>query len=216
VKLPAWGWISLVGSMGGVVGCVLQGPVAGVLACGYATLATQALFRRSTNRSATRLHTEALDAVACLAADLRAGLPPVVAMSATLERLGTASVASSMPKAGVSRARDSVLNRLWVGWRLAESTGAPLADILDLAVEDLRAEQRHRAQSMAQLAGTRATAMILAALPLVGIGLGYAIGGDPMRILLHTPVGALCSCGALLLQVVGLVWTNRLVRHVST
>ncbi|MER6596151.1 hypothetical protein ABT214_30735, partial [Micromonospora purpureochromogenes] len=61
-----------------------------------------------------------------------------------------------------------------------------------------------------QAAGARATALLLAALPLGGIGLGYSIGADPVAVLLHTPVGAVSALTAMGLQIGGLLWAERL------
>jgi tight adherence protein B len=38
------------------------------------------------------------------------------------------------------------------------------------------------------------------------------MGADPVDQLLHTPVGAGCGLGAVVLQCAGLAWTARLVR----
>ncbi|MFD0824011.1 hypothetical protein ACFQ0D_38100, partial [Micromonospora zhanjiangensis] len=51
---------------------------------------------------------------------------------------------------------------------------------------------------------------LLAVLPSGGVALGYVIGADPVQVLLHTPVGAGCALGAVVLQVAGLAWTARL------
>ena len=53
--------------------------------------------------------------------------------------------------------------------------------------------------------------MLLAALPLGGIALGYGIGADPLQVLLHTTLGAACAIGAVILQCAGLLWCDRLV-----
>jgi len=57
-----------------------------------------------------------------------------------------------------------------------------------------------------------ATAALLGVLPAAGIGLGYLMGSDPLRVLLHTPVGAGCALGAVAFQLAGLAWTDRLSR----
>jgi tight adherence protein B len=75
---------------------------------------------------------------------------------------------------------------------------------------DARAGDRARASAAAQAAGARATALLLAALPAGGIALGYGIGVDPLRVLLHTPLGAGCAAGTVLLQSAGLAWAARL------
>ena len=81
----------------------------------------------------------------------------------------------------------------------------------------LRSLDRTRAAAEAQAAGARVSALMLAALPVAGVGLGFAVGIDPFAVLLHTPLGAACLGGAVLLQVAGLAWAARLTRlEVST
>jgi tight adherence protein B len=72
--------------------------------------------------------------------------------------------------------------------------------------------ERVRLAAAAHAAGTRATAGLLAVLPVAGIGVGYGMGADPLAVLLGTPLGAGCALAALLFQVAGLVWTDRLSR----
>ncbi|BCJ52846.1 hypothetical protein Asp14428_43210 [Actinoplanes sp. NBRC 14428] len=95
--------------------------------------------------------------------------------------------------------------------RLAERTGAPMADLIERIETDARAADRAVAAAAAQVAGAQATALLLAALPAGGIALGYGMGADPLRILLRTPLGGACAVGAVLLQVAGLLWAERLV-----
>jgi hypothetical protein len=95
-------------------------------------------------------------------------------------------------------------------WRLAERTGAPIADLVERVEADARAMDRASAAAAAQAAGARATAWLLAGLPVGGIVLGYSIGADPLAVLLHTPIGAACAVGAIVLQVAGLAWADRI------
>jgi tight adherence protein B len=95
---------------------------------------------------------------------------------------------------------------------LAEATGAPLADLVERIESDARAVDRATTAAAAQAAGAQATAWLLAALPLGGIALGYGIGVDPLHVLLRTPVGAACATAAVLLQLGGLAWADRLAR----
>jgi tight adherence protein B len=44
------------------------------------------------------------------------------------------------------------------------------------------------------------------------VAVGYGIGADPLRMLLHTPVGAACVGLACAFQLAGLLWTERLSR----
>ncbi|PWR15185.1 hypothetical protein DKT69_12325 [Micromonospora sicca] len=115
---------------------------------------------------------------------------------------------ASVPDRPDGPARVAELARAAV--RLADRTGAPLAELLERIEADARAADRGLAAAAAQAAGARATAWLLAALPLGGIGLGYAIGVDPVAVLLHTPVGGASAVAAVGLQVGGLLWAERL------
>ncbi|WP_412540873.1 hypothetical protein R8Z50_34675 [Longispora sp. K20-0274] len=214
-------------------GALLAGPVAALLVGGYTAVALRALLGRAVGRAEARRREGALDAVVGLAADLRAGLPMARAAETAGGRLalpgsgsGTrlalpGSGARALPVSGWGADRSPASGsgtadgRVLAACRLAERTGAPLADILDLVVLDLREEHSRQAQTAAQLAGARATMGILTALPAMGLALGYTIGGDPLAVLLHTPFGAVCAVLALLLQLLGLAWADRLVRRAS-
>nr|WP_308129338.1 hypothetical protein [Actinoplanes polyasparticus] len=177
-----------------VLGLLLGGPVAAVIAGAYAGLGGRALVRRANRRRAAIARSAALDALAALAADLRAGLPPTEARSDSGDRL--------------RRLTKSV-------WRLAERTGAPAADLVERIEADARAADRAAASAAAQAAGAQATSMLLAALPLAGLGLGVAMGADPFHVLLRTPPGATCGVAAVVLQTAGLLWSERLVGGVT-
>jgi tight adherence protein B len=100
-------------------------------------------------------------------------------------------------------------------WRLAERTGAPAADLVERIEADARAADRAAASASAQAAGAQATALLLAGLPAAGIGLGVMMGANPVEVLLHTPLGAACALGALMLQGAGLLWADRLTAEVG-
>ncbi|MDG9672612.1 hypothetical protein [Micromonospora sp. DH14] len=187
--------LPLVGLFGGAVGALVGGPVAAVAMAGYGTLAVRAALRWRLNRSAERTRRRGLDQLCGLAADLRAGLPVARALDvATVERDGAGRL-RRLTSAAV---------------RLADRTGAPLAELVERIEADARATDRGLAAAAAQAAGARATAWLLAALPIGGIGLGYGIGVDPMAVLLHSTVGGACAVVAVALQAVGLLWAERL------
>jgi tight adherence protein B len=195
---PRWpaallGGRALVGyiAIGAAGAVVLAGPVAALAVGGYGALAIRALGRRRAAHAAARQRARTVDALCALAADLRAGLPPAATTPAALDDPRVAELAGA-------------------AWTLAEQTGAPLADLVERIEADLRAADRARSSGAAQAAGARATAWLLAGLPVGGIALGYGIGVDPLAVLLHTPVGAACAVGAIVLQVGGLTWADRL------
>ncbi len=102
------------------------------------------------------------------------------------------------------------LGWLAIAWQVAEGSGAGLAVAVTRIADVARAEGEHRRDVRAQLAGPRATAALLAVLPLVGILLGVALGADPLAILLGTPGGLACLVVGLGLEMAGLRWTSRL------
>ncbi|PTA48328.1 hypothetical protein C8054_00740 [Micromonospora sp. RP3T] len=175
--------------LGGGVGALLGGPVAALALAVYGTLAARAAVRRRARQAAQSEHRRDLDRLGAVAADLRAGLPTGHLLDSGAGRI------ARLTRAAV---------------RLADRTGAPLADLLERIEADARAADRGLAAAAAQAAGARATAWLLAALPLGGIGLGYAIGVDPVAVLLHTPVGGGSAVAAVALQMGGLLWAERL------
>lgn len=176
-----------------VIALLLGGWVAATVAAAYAGLVSRGVVRRTRRRRVAAVRSRSLDDLCALAADLRAGLPP------------------SAAGRGAGPGDPRIAELTAAVWRLAERTGAPAADLMERIEADARAADRARATAAAQAAGAQATAMLLAALPAGGIALGYSIGVDPLRIMLHTGLGAACAVGAVLLQCAGLLWADRLV-----
>ncbi|MFJ6073727.1 type II secretion system F family protein [Streptomyces sp. NPDC093065] len=97
-------------------------------------------------------------------------------------------------------------------WRVAVDQGAGLAAGLDRLEGALRAERDQRCDLRAQLAGARATAVMLAGLPVLGLLLGVALGADPLHVLLHTGAGLGCLLAGGVLEGLGVWWVTRIVR----
>lgn len=113
----------------------------------------------------------------------------------------------------VEELRSRVLMQVGAAWRVSAETGAPFADVLDRVEESVQADREHRRRVAAGLAGPRATAALLAALPVLGIGLGIGMGADPVRVLTTTGAGQLALLTGAVLDCVGLWWTGRIVRR---
>lgn len=103
------------------------------------------------------------------------------------------------------------LGQLAASWQLTHSSGAGLSDVVDTLGAGLRAQDRLRRETEAALAGPRATAWLLAGLPVGGIVLGAALGAHPAQVLLTHPVGRVCLCCGLALDLAGVLWVRRLV-----
>jgi tight adherence protein B len=181
-----------VGGGAGLLTGAAIAPVAGLVVGVYLGLGVRAGLRREAARERAKAQARTLDGLCGLAGDLRAGLPPT----------------TLLPPSTVSG--DRIARLASAAWRLAEQTGAPLADLVERIEADARAADRSRAAAAAQAAGARATAWLLTGLPFGGVALGYGIGADPGHVLLHTTVGAACAVTALALQLAGLAWADRL------
>jgi len=108
-----------------------------------------------------------------------------------------------------------VLRALSALWQVAEGSGAGLAAAADrLATAEANAEEVRR-ELMAQLAGPRATARVLAGLPAVGLMLGTSLGASPVDWLIGTPWGLAILAAGLVLEALGLFWTSRLTHAVE-
>jgi tight adherence protein B len=183
---------------------LFAGGTGGLIAGVYTATAVAVVANRYLERNRVAVFERGLDAIARLAAELRAGADPEIAIDRALP---------VVREAGADPAR--LATRVTAAATVAEQTGAPLSDLLDRLEADATAAARVRAAASAHAAGARATAWLLAALPLAGVALGFAIGTDPLRVLLHTPVGAASALLAVGLQVAGLVWIRRLGRQIG-
>jgi tight adherence protein B len=170
-----------------------------------------------------RRRRRAIAAAAALAAELKAGQPIRAAVGSTLGDLAPHACAAARwggdVAAALHRDADQLHLPLWRSvaalWRVAESSGAGLAVALDRLVVTARAAEEVRVQLEAHLAAPRATARLLAMLPLIGILLGLSLGGDPLGWLLTDSTGRLFALGGIVLTVLGLLWVHRIARHVE-
>ncbi|MGO1316850.1 MAG: type II secretion system F family protein [Cellulomonadaceae bacterium] len=97
------------------------------------------------------------------------------------------------------------------GCHVAAQVGAPLAPVLDTVARSLVAAQGAADERAAALAGPRTTARLLSWLPVAGLGLGFALGADPVGVLLGGDLGSLLLLGGVGLTAVGRRWTVSLV-----
>ena len=98
-------------------------------------------------------------------------------------------------------------------WSLAERHGVPLVGVLVGVHDDIRWRVRFGAGVRAQLAGPRATAGVLTALPGVGVALGQLLGADPIAVLRGGPLGQTLLVVGLALIAAGRAWTEQILRR---
>lgn len=101
-------------------------------------------------------------------------------------------------------------------WRTAEHHGVPLAPLLGEARKRLDARTRHRAATNASLQGPQATAVVLTLLPLAGIGMGGAMGADPVGLLFGGGLGGLLLLVGVGLSCSGFLWSRKIIMAAGT
>lgn len=161
--------------------------------------------------------------------ELRSGAQPGQALTAAMRRtvagpggpgaaeagvLAAAAFGGDVPAALRQAAREpgaEGLAGMAACWRVAVDGGAGLAAGLDRLEGALRAERDREESLRAQLAGARSTTVVLALLPVAGLSIGSGMGADPLRVLLHTPVGWGCLLAGGALEALGLLWCRRIV-----
>lgn len=101
-------------------------------------------------------------------------------------------------------------------WRIGAERGGTLATVLDGLAGALRDEEAQRQDVAVQLAGPRATARLLALLPLLGLGMAAALGAHPIPFLCSTLPGLACLITGTTLNLLGLHWTRRLAKSAES
>lgn len=122
------------------------------------------------------------------------------------------AIRRASPSAFPRRDRESrIWSELAACFDIAEASGCPLADVLTRFAAQLEVEDDADAARQTALAGPKATVSLLTWLPLMGLGLGMALGVDPLAILLGTPWGLAALAAGAGLTVAGRLWSARLV-----
>ncbi|GAB2665214.1 hypothetical protein GCM10027169_29330 [Gordonia jinhuaensis] len=151
-----------------------------------------------------------------LGGDVRAGLVVKGATRRTALSLNTIGAANNVGAANEFGAASSP-GAEWLAvadaCAIAERHGLPLAELLTATRTDIAARGRFAERARASLAGARATSVVLALLPLLGIGLGQAIGAAPLSTLFGAGVGPVLLLIGVTLTVMGVEWAERISRR---
>ncbi len=217
--LPAWSVVPV------GVACSLFTVPGHVVVLGSLLLAASAASWRLWQRRARRREWAAEAArieEACghLAAELASGQPPGTALrrvAADCPALASAAeafglggdVPTALREASDAPGRGD-LRFLAAGWQVAHRSGAGLALAVERIASSLRADQQTARLVAGELASARATAQLVAALPVLSLAMGSGAGGSPWTFLLATPLGLACLGGGLLLTLAGLWWIEAL------
>jgi tight adherence protein B len=185
--------------------------------------------RRTSRRLLVARRAECVEVVHALAAELRAGRPPGVALSvvgesaaALHELLSRAALAVGNGADAASELRRvaevpgcAVFGAVAAAWSVTDRVGGPVADVLERIAAGLEADRLQRESLDAAMAGPRATTTLLAVLPLLGVALGRSMGADPVGLLLHRPLGWALLGAAGVLEILGVLWMGRIARSAT-
>ncbi|MCG7633062.1 type II secretion system protein F [Gordonia McavH-238-E] len=195
--------------------------------------------RRLAEKSRDRRSDDLLLALSLMIAELSVGAPPVRACEVAVAELrrrdpgdgGSGSAIADGLEAMACRAAlgGSVLDstsgddasaggeswrRIGVAWQIADDRGLPMGDLLGAVRSDLQARRGFADRTRAGLSGPRATAAVLAGLPLLGIALGQATGAGPIQVLLGGGLGGVLLVVGCGLVAAGIGWSERITGKV--
>jgi tight adherence protein B len=161
-----------------------------------------------------------------LAGELRAGRTPAQALAAVAAVAGPLRPALEAAHAAVAVGADAAdelaraallpgaerLRYVAAAWAVAESAGGRVAVVLERLSEAMDCDEELRQELDAAMAGPRATMVLLAGLPLLGLALGQAVGAHPLGLLLHDPLGWGLLAAAAVLDGLGVLATRAIAR----
>ncbi|MGV9712682.1 type II secretion system F family protein [Gordonia sp. NPDC003424] len=209
-----------------IVTLVVSGIAPAVVAAVAVGLMVRRRRRRLTERALEAEAAALVSGLSVMIAELSVGAPPVRACSSAaaelrdsaLENHSVAEYLASMAaraelggQIGSGGDSGQARDRVARAWELADRHGLPLVDLLEAVRADLHARRRFADRTRASLAGPRATAAVLAGLPLLGIVLGQLMGAHPIAVLLGGGWGGMLLIVGTFLTATGLLWSDRIV-----
>jgi tight adherence protein B len=216
-------------AVGALAGLLIAGPGGALAGALVAITVDRARTGRATLVAETTAAGELAEALRRITEELRAGSHPAAALAgvtadgpvaarllapaATAARLGDDVPTALLRGQHAGPASAAELVRVAAAWSLAERHGVPLADVLVGVHDDIRWRVRFGAGVRAQLAGPRATAGVLTALPGLGVALGQLLGADPIAVLRGGPLGQTLLVVGLALIAAGRAWTEQILRR---
>jgi tight adherence protein B len=195
--------------------------VVGACAVGARTMWLRLRRRRLEDAGQARV----LDFCHLVAAELAAGQPPGTALEraaaewsqldpvAAVLRMG-GDVPTALRSASASPGQQDLVLAA-AAWQVAHQTGGGLTAAMSRVAAGLRAGQATRRVVQAELASARATARLMAGLPVLALLMGSGIGGDPLGFLFGSTWGLGCLGAGLAFGFAGLWWIEAIADTVA-
>lgn len=211
----------LAGLAAAAVGAAVSTPLVAFLAAVTAFAAGRGRIAARRGRERERRLLAVTEGLGALGADLRSGRSVDGATAAAVAACGDEESGRALARAirapGASPAEEGdlgqALSRISAGVRLSRRTGCSLAAVVAAVEDDLRARQRQRLELRSATAGPRASALLLAGLPVLGLAMGSGVGADPWAVLTTTGTGQVLLVLGVILELAGVVWSRRLVER---
>lgn len=107
--------------------------------------------------------------------------------------------------------KHDLANQLELVVRSSNETGAAVTPTINRLIKQLKNRIDLKQQISAELASTKATVIILASLPALGIFLSSLLSGNSITWLFGTSGGRWCLFGGLVLNLIGIAWIKRII-----
>lgn len=218
-------WIAPAGILALIAGVLSFGGalphlIAGVTCVGVAAVWLRLHLRGRAAKRRRECGRQVAEVIDALAAELGAGVlaphavqhlaedSPLLAKAAAASRLGGDVAGALRASASVPGAES--FDDLAAAWEVSERSGAPMAKVLDRLGDSLRDERDVQREIDAGLGPAKATARLMAVLPLFGLAMGTNLGASPTHVLLNTVAGSLCLAAGATLACLGVSWVDEI------
>lgn len=199
--------------------------IAVVLILAGASIAAAALLRRrAQGRTAAAVADRVVEATELLATELSVGLTPSQALRQAAEGwpelapvLAAEHLGADVPEAWrelstIPGAQD--LRLVAAAWSASTQVGGGLAVAMSRVAGGLRAARASDRVVASELASARATARLVAALPVLALMMGSSPESRPWEFLLTEPIGLACLASGLAFGLAGLWWIETIATGV--
>lgn len=103
-------------------------------------------------------------------------------------------------------------NRLLLVVRISVETGTAITPLLNRFIKQVKYQIELSQEIASELASTKSTVLVLALLPAFGVVLSGFIGINSINWLFQNPIGRIALTIGLILNVLGWLWINRIIK----
>jgi hypothetical protein len=100
-------------------------------------------------------------------------------------------------------------------WQVCESNGAALSPALNQFAQQIRMENELRQELSSSVSAAKLSAWVLAGLPIFGILLATFLGVNTLKWLASSNLGNYIIMAALILEILGILWVNRIISRIE-